>query len=136
MVSYPVVIMVAAVDLTSPTARPIYLDTRVEPHALQDHRISHRMLGPCCLCPKLDIMKPDFIEAAIYKASEGECEGQYVAGCAKNECGYIGEFHYGLVRIPRWLVLTCDHPSTVGKTVPAQSNQVLCPPWCVCLESH
>jgi hypothetical protein len=45
-------------------------------------------------------MKPDFIEAAIYKASEGEYGGQYVAACAKNKCGYIGEFHYGLVRIP------------------------------------
>lgn len=81
-------------------------------------------------------MKPDFIEAAIYKAAEGEYRGQYVAGCAKNECGYIGKFHYWPVRILRQVVLTHDHLSTVGETVPAHSNQVLCPPRCVCLELH
>lgn len=42
----------------------------------------------------MDITKPSFVEAAIYIPPEGEYAGKYIAGCAKDECGYIGEFRY------------------------------------------
>ena len=61
---------------------------------MQEYRISHRMLGPCCLCPMVDTRKPSFVEAAIYMASDGEHAGQFVATCAKNECGYFGALSY------------------------------------------
>lgn len=63
---------------------------RIPPSDMQTHRISYRMLGPCCLCPLMDINKPDFVEAAIYMATDGEQAGQFVASCAKDECGYFG----------------------------------------------
>jgi hypothetical protein len=72
--------------------RPSSIEARIPPSAMGDHRITHRMLGPCCLCPMLDANKPDFIKAAIYMASAGEWQaGKYVATCAKDECGYSGE---------------------------------------------
>jgi len=39
----------------------------------------------------MDPMTPDFVEAAIYMASDGDNAGQYVATCAKDKCGYFGE---------------------------------------------
>jgi hypothetical protein len=50
----------------------------------------------------MDITKPSFVEAAIYIAPEGEYAGKYVAGCAKDECGYIGEFPYVLFWMCVW----------------------------------
>jgi hypothetical protein len=67
------------------------LDVRVEPHNLQAWRVSHRMLGPCCLCPMANVAEPDFKEAAIYQmpcASKGR---EYVASCARDLCGYFGK---------------------------------------------
>ncbi|KIM86990.1 hypothetical protein PILCRDRAFT_4230 [Piloderma croceum F 1598] len=69
--------------------RPTSAEGRIQPCAIQGHRVSHRMLGPCCLCPMMDTTKPDYIEAAIYKASTGEQAGRYVASCAKDACGYF-----------------------------------------------
>jgi hypothetical protein len=39
----------------------------------------------------MDMMKPDFIEAAMYMASIGPYAGQYVASCAQDLCGYFGK---------------------------------------------
>jgi hypothetical protein len=71
--------------------RPSLSAVCIHPSTMQDHCVSHRMLGPNCLCPMVDANKPDFIEAAIYKASVSEQAGQYVATCVKDECGYYGE---------------------------------------------
>jgi len=49
----------------------------------------------------MDAMKPDFIEAAIYIASEGEQAGRYVATCAKNLCGYACKSGFALRQ--RWM---------------------------------
>jgi hypothetical protein len=95
------VIVVAAVNRAW-TRRPTSLEARIPPCALQDHRISHRLLGPCCLCPKVDITKPPFVEAAIYIASGGEYAGKYIAACAKDECGYVGESCYVLSCVCVW----------------------------------
>jgi hypothetical protein len=37
-------------------------------------------------------MEPDFIEAAIYIPVFGCYGGEYVAACANNHCGYLGEY--------------------------------------------
>lgn len=50
------------------------------------------MLGPCCLCPLINPTGPDFVEAAIYVATSGTYAGEYVTSCAKDACGYLGEF--------------------------------------------
>jgi hypothetical protein len=39
----------------------------------------------------MDVSKPDFVESAIYMTSDGDREGQYVAACAKDLCGYSGK---------------------------------------------
>ena len=77
--------------------RPTSKDIRVPPCMLQDHWISHCMVGPCCLCLMMDTAKPDYIEAAIYIIADGEQAGRYVATCAKNECGYAGKSHYSFL---------------------------------------
>jgi hypothetical protein len=91
VVSY---ILLAADDLARiyhQPERPTSTEARIKPSEMQEHRTSHRMLGPCCLCPMIDMSKPDFIESAIYIASNGEQAGQFVAACAKGKCGYFGE---------------------------------------------
>src|ERR1700676_1486706 len=102
--------------------RPTSTQGRVHPSILQDHRMSNRMLGPCCLCPMTDASKPDFIKSAIYVASGGDWEGQYVATCAKDLCGYCG--------MPPCAshTLTGSSPpsSAFGKALrPARSRQVV-----------
>ena len=34
----------------------------------------------------------DFVEAAIYLVTSGAYAGEYVASCATDNCGYLGEF--------------------------------------------
>jgi hypothetical protein len=69
-------------------ARPTTVEGRIPPSEMQAYRTSHRMLGPCCLCPLMDAATPNFVEAAIYMATDGEEAGQFVARCAKDACGY------------------------------------------------
>jgi hypothetical protein len=71
--------------------RPIHNEVRVQPSDLRYHRLSHQMLGPCCLCPLADSARPDFVEAAMYMASVGPYAGQYVASCAQDQCGYFSK---------------------------------------------
>ena len=78
------------------TNRPVNTDgERIPPSALSEHRLSHRFLGPCCLCPVITPAPrggwPEFIEAAILMATGGRLSGQYIAACARGRCGYIGE---------------------------------------------
>jgi hypothetical protein len=63
---------------------------RVAPSELEAHRFSHDMLGPCCMCPLLRPCEDNFSEAAIFLVTRGQHFGEYVAGCATNECGYLG----------------------------------------------
>lgn len=71
-------------------SRPCANKERVRPSELQEHRMTHRVLGPCCLCP-MHASQPDFVEAAIYVLPVGPFSGQYVASCAQDRCGYFGE---------------------------------------------
>jgi hypothetical protein len=61
---------------------------RVTPSDLAAHRLSHRFLGPCCLCAVSD--QPTFTESAIVMVLSGHRAGQYVARCAQALCGYYG----------------------------------------------
>jgi hypothetical protein len=63
------------------------------PDQLVHYRETHQFLGPGCLCPLLAPVTKEatFIEAAIYVPMFGYYKGEYVAQCAKNRCGYVGE---------------------------------------------
>ena len=52
------------------------------------------MLGLCCLCPLINLTGPDCVEAAMYLATSGMYASQFVASCAKDNCGCLGELHY------------------------------------------
>lgn len=72
----------------------------------------------------VDENKPDFVEAAIYMASVGEQAGQYIATCAKDECGYSGEF--SCARMFQHVHISL---SALGELVrQARPHQELCPP--------
>ncbi|KAF8313930.1 hypothetical protein F5887DRAFT_929910 [Amanita rubescens] len=80
---------------TIPTYRqkllPINDGARVPPDRLCQYRQTHEYLGPGCLCPLLERFskKSLYKEAAIYLALDGPYKGEYVAECAKHQCGYL-----------------------------------------------
>lgn len=72
--------------------RPVRDTERVVPSELEEHRKSHQFLGPCCLCPLFEPQgRPIFTEAAIFIATSGPFAGEYIAKCAKGDCGYLGQ---------------------------------------------
>lgn len=78
--------------------RPVQGKKRMAPDAFRDHRETHQFLGPCCLCPLLEPRKvePHFTEAAIYVSAFGRYAGEYVAECAKSQCGYLGRSPFSM----------------------------------------
>ena len=72
--------------------RPIKDGARVPPDGLRQYRQTHEYLGPGCLCPLLERFSKTapYKEAAIYLAIDGPYKGEYVAECAKHQCGYLG----------------------------------------------
>lgn len=70
---------------------------RVTPSELSDHRVTHNFLGPCCLCavPTSEgVTAQQFVEALIQMStSPGHYQGEFVARCAQNRCGFLGELH-------------------------------------------
>jgi hypothetical protein len=86
-----IVICPAVEDSPFTVSRPATGNTRVRPSELRDYRESHRLLGPCCLCPMIDGNGPDYVESAIYEVSLGLFRGEYVASCARERCGYVGK---------------------------------------------
>jgi hypothetical protein len=77
----------------SSSCRPVHKGKRVTPGELALYRETHQFLGPGCLCPLLGPVskRPTFIEAAIYIPVFGRYKGEYVAECAKSQCGFIGK---------------------------------------------
>ena len=73
--------------------RPTHTPMRIAPDAMRQYRSTNDMLGPCCLCLLINPMGPDFVEATIYLATSGAYAGEYVASCATDNCGSLGEFH-------------------------------------------
>ena len=65
---------------------------RVTPSDLLDYRVTHLLKAPCCLCP-LKMGTDQYIESAIFIARRGRLQGEYIACCATDECGYLGESH-------------------------------------------
>jgi hypothetical protein len=77
---------------TDRTDRPVNdRGERVTPSDLREHRMSHRFLGPCCICPAITEGRNEFTEAAFVMLTSGPRVGHYVARCASGECKYIGE---------------------------------------------
>jgi hypothetical protein len=72
--------------------RPIRDHAHVTPEGLRQYREAHQYLGPGCLCPLFERVgnRPAFTEAAIYITAVEPYKGEYVAGCAKSHCGYMG----------------------------------------------
>ncbi|KAI0064191.1 hypothetical protein BV25DRAFT_1914420 [Artomyces pyxidatus] len=60
---------------------------RIAPAGLIDHRESHCMSLPCCLCSSLPGRGSR--ESAVYRATAGPYRGQYIASCADGGCGYV-----------------------------------------------
>jgi hypothetical protein len=60
---------------------------RVPPNELPDYRNSHMLENPYCLCL---LFGGSSKEVAIFIEIAGAYSGEYVARCAKNECGYFG----------------------------------------------
>jgi hypothetical protein len=58
---------------------------------MEEYRTTHQMLGPCCFCPLVDVIGPDFVESAIHIVTMGPFVGEYAAMCACEKCGYFGE---------------------------------------------
>jgi len=66
---------------------------RVPPSDLPKFRDSHKLENPYCLCllfAENGGGAPD--EVAVLIETEGPYSGEYVAKCAKDECGYLGQF--------------------------------------------
>ncbi|KAI0055417.1 hypothetical protein BV25DRAFT_1842988 [Artomyces pyxidatus] len=58
---------------------------------LEDHRVSHSLKGPYCLCPligRFDGSDPDS-KASISLRTTGRFSGQYVTSCKHDRCGYF-----------------------------------------------
>ncbi|KAI1796704.1 hypothetical protein LXA43DRAFT_1057573 [Ganoderma leucocontextum] len=61
-------------------------DALVAPENLREHRTSHDFLGPCCFCPALPGENTvGFVETAMLDRGDGE----FVAMCAADNCGYL-----------------------------------------------
>ena len=61
---------------------------QIKPCDLAAYRNTHDFQGPCCLCAAHD---GSYKESAFFKAAAGEYMGEYVAGCASSQCGYLGK---------------------------------------------
>ena len=72
-------------------SRPSTRDSRIKPSDLREHRQTHCILAPCCLCPLLEAGLPNFVESVIYLPTSGPWAGLYVAACARERCAYIGK---------------------------------------------
>jgi hypothetical protein len=79
-------------DTSHDLHRPLDGHQRVPPSLWRDYRESNEFLGPGCFC---SVFVPRdqavFTEAAIFISTSGPFSGEYVAQCAKGECGYLGQ---------------------------------------------
>ncbi|KAI0055390.1 hypothetical protein BV25DRAFT_1921865 [Artomyces pyxidatus] len=62
------------------------LGRRIAPADLLDHRESHDMILPGCLCGMRP--GPGWVESAVYPATAGPFRGHYIASCADGRCEY------------------------------------------------
>lgn len=74
--------------------RPVKEGRCVAPDTLRNYCETHDFLGPCCLCPLLEMQRGIehgwFVEAAIHVPVCGLYTGEYIAECAKSQWGYSG----------------------------------------------
>lgn len=63
---------------------------RIQCTLLQEkYRAEWRISNPFCVCGEATGIAT---ESAIYYATAGKYAQEYVAGCARNLCGYLSEF--------------------------------------------
>jgi hypothetical protein len=74
----------------SPSVRPTMGGSRVKPCDIEDYRSTHQMNRPSCLCPMIYLNGLDIVESTIRVCTTGPFAGEYVATCAREECGYPG----------------------------------------------
>lgn len=60
----------------------------IHPSQFINYRAVHEFRGPCCLCASDG--GDSYTESAVYLALSGQYDGEYVAGCASDRCGYFG----------------------------------------------
>ena len=70
---------------------------RVTPSDFEAYRLSHKVLGPCCLCPFQDRDVRNYKESPIFMVGLGRYAGEYVAACADNRCSYFGRSRTRLI---------------------------------------
>ena len=89
------------------------MDRRIQPSDLREHRRTHRLLGPNCLCPVLEAAEPDFVESTIYVPTSGPWLGLYVATCARERCAYVGKClvtsHNGAISDSQSPIVVLEH---------------------------
>jgi hypothetical protein len=91
--------------LTRDLDRPVNaVGERVTPSDLAAHRLTHRFLGPCCICPAIIEGGTAFTEAAFVMTLSGRRFGQYVARCANGTCKYFSESSTAIAGWSRQLI--------------------------------
>jgi hypothetical protein len=72
--------------------RPVEGEERVPPELWHQYREKHEFLFPCCFCG-IFVTKDQVVytEAAVFISTSRPFSSQYVAQCAKGECGYLGQ---------------------------------------------
>ncbi|KIM72148.1 hypothetical protein PILCRDRAFT_93583 [Piloderma croceum F 1598] len=88
---------------------------QVHPGSFRHHRDIRQMLGPCCLCPKIDTVGPDYVESAIYVATTGPFASQYVFGHARDKCGYMVFLKMYELRVMKDLAAQGDHAPPIPR---------------------
>ncbi|KIM80245.1 hypothetical protein PILCRDRAFT_89795 [Piloderma croceum F 1598] len=98
---------------------PSSTSAHIHPSELHNHHMSHRMLGPCCLCPPAYPNGPDFVEAAMYMVPKGSLSGQYVTSCAQGKL--MMERLYNNTGLP----IKCYPQREFGENIPPQVTSAL-----------
>ncbi|KAI0374581.1 hypothetical protein BV20DRAFT_1048641 [Pilatotrama ljubarskyi] len=62
---------------------------RVTPDELVTHRLTHKFLGPGCMCALRNPTADAFVEASIFCVERGAHTGEWVAACASSACKYF-----------------------------------------------
>ncbi|KAG1873265.1 hypothetical protein C8R48DRAFT_769700 [Suillus tomentosus] len=58
---------------------------KIHPSQFEAYRKAHTFRYPCCLCAEGN----RYVESSIFRRTAGVCQGEYVAECATNSCGYM-----------------------------------------------
>lgn len=60
---------------------------KIHPSRWEAYREAHAFRYPCCLCAK----GGEYVEVVVFPHDQGVAQGEYVAECTIDTCGYMGE---------------------------------------------